>query len=69
MARRTARLTVDTLADLPASVRTCLFWELDPVAGGDDTRLGTALLLLPAFSVLMVIVNLALRPMLSRRSR
>lgn len=31
MARRVARLTIDTLADLPASVRTCLFWELDPV--------------------------------------
>jgi len=31
MARRVARLTLDTLADLPESVRTCLFWELDPV--------------------------------------
>jgi GNAT superfamily N-acetyltransferase len=31
MARRIARLTLDTLADLPAEVRTCLFWELDPV--------------------------------------
>jgi hypothetical protein len=31
MARRVARLTVDTLADLPASVRGCVFWELDPV--------------------------------------
>jgi len=31
MARRTARLTLDTLADLPADVRTSLFWELDPV--------------------------------------
>ena len=31
MTRRTARLTVDTLADLPESVRTCVFWELDPV--------------------------------------
>ncbi|HYO82250.1 MAG TPA: MFS transporter [Bryobacteraceae bacterium] len=37
------------------------------IAGGDDTRLGTALLLLPAFSVLMVLVNLALRPMLRTR--
>ena len=31
MARRVARLTLDTLGDLPDSVRTCLFWELDPV--------------------------------------
>jgi GNAT superfamily N-acetyltransferase len=31
MARRVARLTLDTLADLPVGVRTCLFWELDPV--------------------------------------
>jgi fucose permease len=37
------------------------------IAGGDDTRLGTALLVLPAFSVLMIFVNLALRPMLSRK--
>jgi fucose permease len=37
------------------------------VAGGDDTRLGTALLIIPAFSVLMVLVNLALRPMLRSR--
>jgi GNAT superfamily N-acetyltransferase len=31
MARRIARLTVDTLADLPESVRCSVFWELDPV--------------------------------------
>jgi GNAT superfamily N-acetyltransferase len=31
MARRIARLTVDTLADLPESVRGSVFWELDPV--------------------------------------
>ncbi len=31
MARRIARLTLDTLADLPASVRGCTVWELDPV--------------------------------------
>jgi fucose permease len=36
------------------------------IAGGDDNRLGTALLLLPAFSVLMILVNVALRPMLTR---
>ena len=26
-----ARLTLDTLADLPEDVRSCVFWELDPV--------------------------------------
>ena len=31
MARRVARLTLDTLADLPEDVRSCLHWELDPV--------------------------------------
>ncbi len=31
MARKTARLTVDHLADLPLPCRDCLFWELDPV--------------------------------------
>ncbi len=31
MARRIARLTLDTLVGLPESVRTCLFWELDAV--------------------------------------
>ena len=37
------------------------------IAGGSDARLGTALLILPVFSVLMVLVNLALRPMLHKR--
>ena len=37
------------------------------IAGGDDTKLGSALLLLPAFSVAMVLVNLALRPMLTKK--
>jgi fucose permease len=36
------------------------------IGGGDDTRLGTALLVLPVFSVLMIGVNLILRPMLHR---
>jgi fucose permease len=35
------------------------------IAGGDDQRLGTALLVLPGFSVLMILVNLALRPVLA----
>ncbi len=36
------------------------------IAGGDDTRLKTALLVLPGFSVVMIVVNLALRPVLAR---
>lgn len=39
------------------------------VAGGDDQRLGTALLVLPVFSLLMVLVNLALRPALAKARR
>lgn len=31
MSRKVVRLTVDHLARLPESIRTCLFWELDPV--------------------------------------
>lgn len=32
MARRVARLDLDTLADLPGHVRSCLRWEVDPQA-------------------------------------
>lgn len=32
MSRRVASLTLDTLEDLPAPCRSCVFWELDPVA-------------------------------------
>lgn len=38
------------------------------LAGRDNANLGTALLLLPAFSVAMVVVNLVLRPMLKLTS-
>ena len=31
MTRRTERLTLDKLDDLPAPCRSCTFWELDPV--------------------------------------
>ncbi len=31
VSRKTARLTVDHLAELPDEVRSCLFWELSPV--------------------------------------
>lgn len=34
MSRKTVRLTVDHLAELPPRCRSCLFWELDPVRRG-----------------------------------
>ena len=34
MSRKTERLTVDRLGELPEAVRTCLFWELGPVDRG-----------------------------------
>jgi MFS family permease len=37
------------------------------IAGADPTRLKTALLVIPIFSVLMVIVNLIVRPLIKRR--
>jgi fucose permease len=37
------------------------------IAGTDNTNLGTALLLLPAFSVAMVLVSLGLRPIVARK--
>lgn len=37
------------------------------IAAGDDKNLKTALLVLPVFSALMVVVNLMLRPMLARK--
>jgi hypothetical protein len=37
------------------------------IAGSDPTRLKTALLVIPIFSVLMVIVNLIVRPLIRRR--
>ncbi|MFJ9693022.1 GNAT family N-acetyltransferase [Kitasatospora sp. NPDC101183] len=33
MGRRVAPLTLDNLADLPTTCRSCVFWELDPVSG------------------------------------
>jgi GNAT superfamily N-acetyltransferase len=42
MSRRVARLTVDTLADLPDEGRRCLFWELDPVQRARAERAGAA---------------------------
>ena len=42
MSRRIARLTLDTLADLPDSVRSCLHWERDPVRRAEVERSGAA---------------------------
>ena len=39
------------------------------IAGADPTRIKTALLVLPAFSVLMIFVNLAVRPMLRAKMK
>ena len=39
------------------------------IAGNDPTRIKTALLVLPAFSVLMIVVNLAVRPMLKAKQK
>jgi ribosomal protein S18 acetylase RimI-like enzyme len=33
MTRRLVAITLDNLDDLPRRCRTCVFWELDPVAG------------------------------------
>ncbi|MGA5817040.1 GNAT family N-acetyltransferase [Kitasatospora sp. NPDC094028] len=33
MGRRVVPLTLDNLADLPSTCRSCVFWELDPVSG------------------------------------
>ena len=40
IARRLAPLTLDSLDDLPTPCRGCVFWELDPVAGGRAERDG-----------------------------
>jgi GNAT superfamily N-acetyltransferase len=42
MSRRIARLTLDTLADLPEEIRTCLHWERDPVRRSQIERAGVA---------------------------
>ncbi len=42
MSRRLARLTLDTLADLPPGVRSCVCWELDSVARARAVATGEA---------------------------
>jgi len=40
MSRRLAPLTLDNLGDLPRSARTCVAWELDPVAAEKAREMG-----------------------------
>jgi len=40
VSRRVASLTLDNLSDLPVRCRSCVFWELDPVAGQAAARSG-----------------------------
>src|SRR3954467_5655796 len=38
--RRLEPLTLDSLPDLPSPCRSCVFWELSPVAAGQAERAG-----------------------------
>jgi GNAT superfamily N-acetyltransferase len=40
MSRRVVNLTLDNLSDLPDPCRSCVFWELDPVAGARAAETG-----------------------------
>ena len=40
MGRRLVPLTLDSLAELPLSCRSCVFWELDPVNGEAAIKAG-----------------------------
>ncbi|MGH8868700.1 MAG: GNAT family N-acetyltransferase [Actinomycetes bacterium] len=40
MSRRVVNITLDNLEDLPRRCRTCVFWELDPLAGERATEAG-----------------------------
>jgi hypothetical protein len=40
MSRRVVNLTLDVLSDLPQPCRSCVFWELDPVAGARAVESG-----------------------------
>src|SRR6478672_11123751 len=42
MSRRLVNLTLDTLEDLPKKCRSCVYWELDPVAAERACADGTA---------------------------
>ena len=40
MTRRLVNITLDTLGDLPRRCRSCVFWELDPVASDRASNAG-----------------------------
>ena len=40
MSRRTVNITLDNLDDLPGRCRSCVFWELDPVASDRAVEAG-----------------------------
>jgi hypothetical protein len=42
MSRRLVNITLDNLSDLPTTCRTCVYWELDPVAGERAQACGAA---------------------------
>jgi hypothetical protein len=40
VSRRLVNITLDNLGDLPSRCRSCVFWELDPVAGERACEMG-----------------------------
>jgi hypothetical protein len=42
MSRRLVNITLDNLSDLPTKCRSCVYWELDPVAGERARECGAA---------------------------
>src|SRR3954451_2569189 len=42
MSRRLVSITLDNLSDLPTKCRSCVYWELDPVAGERARECGAA---------------------------
>jgi GNAT superfamily N-acetyltransferase len=42
VSRRLVNITLDNLSDLPVRCRTCVYWELDPVAGERACESGAA---------------------------
>src|SRR6476469_7872323 len=42
MSRRLVKITLDNLSDLPTRCRSCVYWELDPVAGERSQECGAA---------------------------
>jgi hypothetical protein len=44
MSRRLVSITLDNLSDLPTKCRSCVYWELDPVAGERAQESGDAAL-------------------------